>query len=32
MWRDFAQSLHQPQNDPNTPGEHPDESADLNLD
>ncbi|MCH1420766.1 MAG: hypothetical protein L7W40_10735 [Akkermansiaceae bacterium] len=32
MWRDFAQSLHSPQNNPNTAGEHPDESADLNLD
>ena len=32
MWRDFAQSLHHPQNDPNTAGEHPDESVDLNLD
>jgi hypothetical protein len=32
MWRDFAQSLHQPQNAPDAAGEHPDESADLNLD
>ena len=32
MWRDFAQSLHQPQNAPDAAREYPDESADLNSD
>lgn len=32
MWRDFAQSLHQPQNDPDAARKHPDEPADLNSD
>ncbi|MDG2401397.1 MAG: hypothetical protein P8M04_12585 [Akkermansiaceae bacterium] len=32
MWRDFAQSLYQTQNDPDAPREGPDESPDLNSD